>query len=189
MAINIKFNELGIFGIIVGAAGTIIGGILLKKGNDIAKKLDRSIEDLDKNTVVDIQQNLIEKATEQAVERQVSGAVKKAIENVSSQIRSDMDSMIRKDVDCVYSDMKDNIQERVSEEIDSIDYDELRNDIRRKAERKVLDEVMSFSGIGQVFSGVRNVANGDLGGISDILSQFDSDWDRTQALKTLLAKR
>lgn len=157
MAINIKFNELGIFGIVIGVAGTIYGVIQANKTDKVARKLDKSIDDLDRRTVVNVQKDIIEKATMNAVERQVSGAVKKAIDEVSEQIRSDCDSMIRKDVDRVYSDLKDSVQERVSEEIATIDYDEMRNDIRRKAEHKVFEE------IGDVMSAWKllgNTANG-----------------------------
>lgn len=191
MAINIKFNEVGIIGIVVGVIGTAYGIWRDKKANDIGKKLNRAIDELDKSTVVDVQQDIITAATNRAVERQVASAVKKAIDNVSKQIRDDCDSMIRKDVDRVYSDLKESVQERVSEEIASIDYDEMRADIRRKAERKVFDEFCNVSNIGRVFGNVMRGSNNavqSMEEVSGILSQFWSDSDKIKALNTIFGK-
>lgn len=191
MAINIKLNEVGIISLVVGAIGTVYGIVQAKKTNDVGKKLSKAIDELDKSTVVNVQQDIITAATNRAVERQVASAVKKAIDNVSQQIRDDCDSMIRKDVDRVYSDLKESVQERVSEEIASIDYDEMRADIRRKAERKVFDEFLNAGSIGRVFGNVMRGSNNaiqNMEDVSGILSQFWSDSDKIKALNTIFGK-
>lgn len=190
MSVNIKFNEVGIISLVVGAIGTVYGIVQAKKANDVSKKLSKAIDELDKSTVVEVQNDIIAAATNRAVERQVASAVKKAIDNVSKQIRDDCDSMIRKDVDRVYNDLKENVQERVSEEIASIDYDEMRADIRRKAERKVFDEFCNATSIGRVFGNVVRGSNNiqNMEDVSGILSQFWSDSDKIKALNTIFGK-
>lgn len=187
MSINVRFNEVGIIGLVVGAIGTVYGIVQAKKTDNVGKKLGKAIDQLDKSTVIEVQHDIIEAATNKAVERQVASAVKKAIDRVSEQIRSDCDSMIRKDVDRVYNDLKESVQERVSEEIASIDYDEMRADIRRKAEHKVFEEVCGVMNVGKIFG---NVATGrsrvDLSDVSDILNQFTFSSDKQKALSTLL---
>lgn len=186
MAINIKFDELGIFGIIVGVAGAIVAGVVTKKNNDISKKIGKSIDALDKSTVVQVQQSIIDRATTNAVERQVGGAVKKAIDQVSSQIRSDMDSMIRKDVDCVYNDLKADVKERVSEEIASLDYDKMREEIKQMAKDKVFDEFCRWGNVGKIFVNNRNGNNLDMDQINNVLDQFLYSSDKMKALNMLL---
>lgn len=186
MAINIKFDELGIFGIIVGVAGAIVAGVVTKKNNDISKKIGKSIDTLDKSTVVQVQQSIIDKATTNAVERQVGGAVKKAIDQVSSQIRSDMDSMIRKDVDCVYNDLKVDVKERVAEEIASLDYDKMREEIKQMAKDKVFDEFCRWGNVGKIFVNNRNGNNLDMNQINNVLDQFLYSSDKMKALNMLL---
>ena len=186
MAINIKFDELGIFGIIVGVAGAIVTGVVTKKNNDISKKIGKSIDALDKSTVVQVQQSIIDRATTNAVERQVGGAVKKAIDQVSSQIRSDMDSMIRKDVDCVYSDLKADVKERVAEEIASLDYDKMREEIKQMAKDKVFDEFCRWGNVGKIFVNNRNGNNLDMDQINNVLDQFLYSSDKMKALNMLL---
>ena len=191
MSINIKFNEVGIIGLVIGAIGTGYGIWREKRSNDLAKKLDTTLSSLESKTKVDISQDVIDKAVKNAVERHANACVKKVAQETADLIRDDMDSMIRKDVDRVYNDLKESVQERVSEEIASIDYDEMRAEIRRKAERKVFDEFCNVSNIGRVFGNVVRGSNNavqNMEEVSGILSQFWSDSDKIKALNTIFGK-
>jgi len=172
MAISIKLNEVGIISLVVGAIGTVYGIVQAKKTNDVGKKLSKAIDELDKSTVVNVQQDIITAATNRAVERQVASAVKKAIDNVSQQIRDDCDSMIRKDVDRVYSDLKESVQERVSEEIASIDYDKFREEIQRKAEHKVFEEVKDAMNVARIFGGAVTGKGIDFEGLAKVAEKL-----------------
>lgn len=189
MGINIKFNEMGILGIVLGIGGAIFAGIQTKHANDIARKLDRSIDTLDKSTVLQVQQSIIDVATNKAVERQVSGAVRTAVDNVSTKIRSDMDSMIRRDVDCVYNELKNSVKDRMAKEVANIDYDELRSEIKEMAKEKVFDEFCRWGNVGKMFGNVARGNSVDLTDVSDILSQFTFDSDRQKALDTIFGNR
>lgn len=172
MAINIKFNEVGIIGLVVGVIGTAYGIWRDKKGNEVSKKLNRTIDELDKRTVVEVREDIITAATNRAVERQVASAVKKAIDNVSKQIRDDCGSMIRKDVDRVYSDLKESVQERVSEEIAALDYDELREEIQRKAEHKVFEEIRDVMNVGKIFGNAASGRGLDFEGLAKVADKL-----------------
>lgn len=181
---------IGIFGTIVGIAGLAFGLVLGKKTNDVAKKLDISLKALDKNTVVKVQQNIVDKATSNAVERHVTSAVKAAVDNVSDQIRSDMDSMIRKDVDRVYSDLKDSVSERVNNEIDNLDYNSICESVERKVKDKAFEEFFRQTTVGKVLlSTPKETPTNGLESIANILEQFDNDWEKAQALKTIMASK
>lgn len=186
---KINLNDAGIFGIIVGFVGAIYGAYRTKKSNEIAQKLDLSLQKLEERTPIDIRQDVIRRATQNAVEHQVRDAVAKAIEEVGESIRSDMDRMIRKDVDGVYNDLKSQVSERVGEEIANLDYEAMREGIRRKAEKKVFDEFCSVSGVGRIFGDIRRGNGVDTGDIAKILNQFTFSSDKQRALDSLLGKR
>ena len=172
MSINVKWNDLGIVGVVVGVIGTAYGIWREKKSNDLSKKLNKAIDQLDKSTVIEVQNDVIETATNKAVERQVASAVKKAIDKVSEQIRGDCDSMIRKDVDRVYNNLKESVQERVSEEVASIDYDEFREEIQRKAEHKVFEEVKDAMNVGKIFGGAITGKGIDFEGMAKVVEKL-----------------
>jgi len=166
MAISIKFNEVGIVGIVVGVVGTVYGIWREKKSNDLAKKLDTTLSSLEGKARVDISQDVVNKAVKNAVERHANAAAKKAADETADLIRSDMDSMIRKDVDRVYSDLKEGVQERVAEEIAAIDYDEFRDEIKQMAKDKVFDEVRDAMNVMKIFGNAASGKGIDWEGIS-----------------------
>lgn len=174
MSINVKFNEVGIIGLVVGAIGTAYGIWREKKSNDLAKKLDTTLSSLENKTKVDISQDVIDKAVKNAVERHANACVKKVTQETADLIRDDMDSMIRKDVDRVYNDLKESVQERVSEEIASIDYDEFREEIQRKAEHKVFEEVKDAMNVGKIFGGAITGRGIDFEGMAKVVEKLPS---------------
>ena len=172
MSINIKFNEVGIIGLVIGAIGTGYGIWREKRSNDLAKKLDTTLSSLESKTNVDISQDVIDKAVKNAVERHANACVKKVAQETADLIRDDMDSMIRKDVDRVYNDLKESVQERVSEEIASIDYDEFREEIQRKAEHKVFEEVKDAMNVGKIFGGAITGRGIDFEGMAKVVEKL-----------------
>jgi hypothetical protein len=172
MAINIKFNEVGIIGLVIGAIGTGYGIWREMKSNNLAKKLDTTLSSLESKTTVDISQDVIDKAVKNAVEHHANACVKKVAQETADLIRDDMDSMIRKDVDRVYNDLKESVQERVSEEIASIDYDEFREEIQRKAEHKVFEEVKDAMNVGKIFGGAITGRGIDFEGLAKVAEKL-----------------
>ncbi len=191
MAINIKFNEVGVIGIVVGVIGTAYGIWREKKGNDLAKKLDTTLSSLESKTKVDISQDVVNKATKNAVERHANAYAKKAAEEAADLIRDDMDSMIRKDVDRVYNELKGKVDKRVDEEIENLDFDAMTEDAQKRFGKMAFDTMCNRSGFsGQLVRVADRAVNGEIGleDLSDILSQFTYSSDKKEILKMLLGK-
>lgn len=191
MAINIKFTEVGIVGLVVGVIGTAYGIWRDKKSNDLAKKLDTTLTSLENKTHVDISEDVVAKATRNAVERHANAYAKKAAEETSDFIRSDMDSMIRKDVDRVYSDLKSKVSERVDEEIENLDFDAMTEEAQKKFGKMAFDSMCNRSGFsGQLVRVADRAVNGEftLDDLSDILRQFPYSGDKKEIVKLFLGK-
>ena len=191
MAINIKFNEVGIIGLVVGVVGTAYGIWRDKKSNDLAKKLDTTLSSLESKTKVDISQDVVNKATKNAVERHANAYAKKAAEEAADLIRDDMDSMIRKDVDRVYNELKGKVDKRVDEEIENLDFDAMTEEAQKRFGKMAFDSMCNRSGFsGQLVRVADRAVNGEIGleDLSDILSQFTYSSDKKEILKMLLGK-
>lgn len=191
MAINIKFNEVGIVGIVVGVVGTVYGIWREKKSNDLAKKLDTTLSALENKTRVDISQDVVNKAVKNAAERHANAAAKKAADETADLIRSDMDSMIRKDVDRVYSDLKGKVTERVDEEIDNLDFDAMTEEAQKKFGKMAFDAMCHRSGFsGQLIRTADNVINGDydLSDLTELVKQFPYSGDKKEIVRAFLGK-
>jgi hypothetical protein len=191
MAINIKFNEVGIIGIVVGVIGTAYGIWREKKGNDLAKKLDTTLSSLESKTKVDISQDVVNKATKNAVERHANAYAKKAAEEAADLIRDDMDSMIRKDVDRVYNELKGKVDKRVDEEIENLDFDAMTEEAQKRFGKIAFDTMCNRSGFsGQLMRVADRAVNGqiDLTTVTGILDQFWSDSEKIEALKMIFGK-
>lgn len=191
MAISIKFNEVGIVGIVVGVVGTVYGIWREKKSNDLAKKLDTTLSNLENKAHVDISQDVVNKAVKNAVERHANAAAKKAADEAADLIRDDMSSMIRKDVDRVYSDLKGKVTERVDEEIDSLDFDAMTEEAKNKFGKIAFDTMCNRSGLsGRFVRAADRAVNGEINleNVSSILDQFWSDSDKIKVLNTIFGK-
>ena len=191
MAISIKFNEVGIVGIVVGVVGTVYGIWREKKSNDLAKKLDTTLSNLENKAKVDISQDVVNKAVKNAVERHANAAAKKAADETADLIRSDMDSMIRKDVDRVYSDLKGKVTERVDEEIENLDFEAMTEEAQKKFGKMAFDTMCNRSGFsGRLVRAADRAVNGEINleNVSSILDQFWSDSDKIKVLNTIFGK-
>lgn len=191
MSINLNGKELGIAGIIIGVVGTAYGIWREKKSNDLAKKLDTTLTNLENKTEVNISQDVVNKAVKNAVERHASAAAKRAADQVGENIRDDMDSMIRKDVDRVYSELKGKVSDRVDEEIDNLDFDAMTEEAQKKFGKMAFDSMCRNSGFsGQLVRTADNAINGNfsLDDLSDILRQFPFSGDKKEVIKAFLGK-
>ena len=191
MSINLNGKELGIAGVIIGVAGTVYGIWREKKSNDLAKKLDTTLTNLENKTEVNISQDVVNKAVKNAVERHASAAAKRAADQAGENIRDDMDSMIRKDVDRVYSELKGKVSERVDEEINNLDFDAMTEEAQKKFGKMAFEQMCNRTGIsGKLIRTADRAINGnfDLTDVSEILDQFTYSSDKMKVLNALLGK-
>lgn len=191
MSINVKWNDLGIVGVVVGVIGTAYGIWREKKSNDLAKKLDMTLSSLESKTKVDISDDVVNKAVRNAAERHASAATKRVADEVGERLRDDMGSMIRKDVDRVYSELKGKVSDRVDEEIESLDFDAMTEEAQKKFGKMAFDRMCRNSGFsGQLVRTADNAINGNfsLDDLSDILRQFPFSGDKKEVIKAFLGK-
>lgn len=180
-----KLESLGIVGGIIAIGYAIFQ---TKKMKDTANKLEMSLEDVAKRTPVDIQKAFLDKAVERAVDREVHKAVQNSANFVTQQIQSDMDGMIRKDVNAHYADIRNGVEERVTNAVSEIDVDALKKDIREKVGNKMVSQLWNMSGIGKMLGGNDSSASGiDFAGLKDALNTLPS-WERADALKKIMEK-
>jgi len=138
MAMNIKFEDVGIMGIIVGIIGAGYGIYQAKKSGDIAKKLDLSLEELEKKTPVEVSQNAVNKAMENAVNRQVKEIVTETAEEVRNDIKKDIKKKVSKEVEENLETIKDGVEDKIDEIINNIDEEKFVNELKADAKKAMI---------------------------------------------------
>lgn len=212
MAINIKFDELGIFGIIVGITGAVVAGIMTKKTNDISRKLGKSIDDIDKSTVVQVRQSIINKATENAVNRQVGGAISRAVNDITAKMKMDMSGKIRQDVDKEHGYIKNKVKDKILDVINKTDFDELVeealdevkdyakdkaveeienadfDDILDEAKDRVVDYFCRLENVKKIFGNTSREKRIDMENLSKVINSVPT-YERAEVLTSIFGKK
>ena len=113
---NIKVENLGAIGIIVGVAGMIWGGWQSKKMNDVAKKLNTTLTDLEGKTNVELQEDVVNTAMMNAVKRKAN----KIVEQTADQVHGDLKKEIKTRVGKAVEESLDSVHDAVSDKIDEM---------------------------------------------------------------------
>lgn len=188
-----KIRISTIISIVSSAACLILAASEAKKSAELSKKLDMSIDELARKTPTDISESMFNAAVQRSVDREVRSQVANAVTLIKKEVSDEMKSIIKADVHSAYEETHGKVNDRVDAEINRIDFDEMKKDIRRKIESKMFDKLLNISGIGNLFSGggVRYDRYGnriDEGAVQNILNSFTFDSDRLRALKTIYGK-
>lgn len=180
---KIRINEAGVTGIVVGVAGLIYGIWRERKANELAKKLDVSLKDLENRTPVDIREDVVNKAITNAVEHQVKESVKKAAEEVVKEA-------VQEELNSIRDKLEAETETLFKKELDDLNFDEIRDRVQRKLEKKAFEKLCDMYGIGgKIFNGASKIISGDYSGVSSFANAFDNDWYRLEAIKALVGKR
>ena len=89
-----NIDVASIFGMIFGLGGLLFAAYQVKKQDDLAKKLDLSIEELEKKTSVEVTDSAVNKALDRAVEREVRSAVADAVRDVKNDIHAELSKTV-----------------------------------------------------------------------------------------------
>lgn len=165
-----KLIQLGLM-----AGGTIlagIGGTLLFRVNELAKKFDVSVKELKDITTDKIKDSIVESAVRKAAEDQVSDCIVRVHNDVMGAARNKISDETRKAVMNAKEDIEKEVSERISKEAALIDMEDLRKSARDKAEEKILSK---FNGnlddlLGKFNENLSNVQR-IYGGIADAISK------------------
>lgn len=133
MANRFNFEGFGILGLIGGIAAV---GYSIWKTNkisnqmsDTTKKLDMSIEDVERKTTIDIEQSIIDAAIDKAVKAKVDLAANEAVAAVKSDMHQTISSKVKKEVDEQYNRISDDVTAKITSEIEGITKEKLSNTI------------------------------------------------------------
>lgn len=126
---------LGVLGLIGMGIYAVVKTVQLDK---LAKKLDMSLEELEKKTPVEVEQGVVDKAIDAAVTREVRREVRETSKRVGDDIRKDMDTQVRAAVKEQYDDISDQVTAKIAEEVANINEAALQKKVEKRAEEMVI---------------------------------------------------
>ena len=85
--------ELGIMAI--GCIGIGYGLKCRKEMKELAEKIDKSIDEIEKGTIVDVSEDIVEKAVNEAVAKKTTEAVNKCVSRVIVDVEKDLHSQVK----------------------------------------------------------------------------------------------
>ena len=136
-----NFDAAGAIGMIIGLAGLAYAAWSAKKQDDLAKKLDLSIEELAKKTPVDISEEMVNKAVQTATDREVKAAVHEASKSVKTAAHETLSSEVKREVNAAKDTIKAEVGEEISKQVALIDEGTARAEVVKRAEEKVLKKL------------------------------------------------
>lgn len=132
---------------IIGLAGFVTGLIGIgyaigtqSKMNQVAKTVNKSIDELANGVTVDIPDEMVDRAINKAVEIRAKWAVDDAINVVKKRVENDLYSKVSNAVDSQYSDLKKVVFKEMTKKAADIDEDSIREDIVEAAKEKALEK-------------------------------------------------
>ena len=140
MKTNFNFDAAGAFGILFGLGGLAYAAWSAKKQDDLAKRLDLSIEELAKKTPVDVSEEMVEKAVQIATDREVKAAVHEASKSVKTEANKTLCVEVKKEVDAAKDTIKSQVTEALTRQVALIDEGTARAEVVKRAEEKVLQK-------------------------------------------------
>lgn len=130
-----ELGGLGLLGMLV------YGGIKLIQLSGIAKKVDTSVKDLSKMTVVEVEQSLVDKAASQAMDREIRRIVEQTGRSVTNHINYEVNTKVREEVKSRYDDIASKVVKKIGDEIAGIDRTDVSRRIERRAEELVVEKL------------------------------------------------
>ncbi len=135
---NKQFVQLGLM-----AGGTLVVGVVAAfwgKLDNLAKKLDTSVNGLKDVTTDKIKDTIIEKAVKEAADEQVTGIVMKVQNDVMTSAKEKLNDEVRRAVKEAQNEIQSTVSERISKEAELIDIEDLRKVVRKKAEDRIVNK-------------------------------------------------
>lgn len=160
---------IGVTGFVVGLVGIGYAAGTRSKMNQISEKLDKSLDDIVRDSRIDIPNGLIERA----VERSVEAKTRIAIDNTVSRAMDKADSIIRSSVSTAiknqYGELKNRVLGEMTKRVSNINEERLRDDIYNAAKEKAvekfeanLDDILEkfnndLENVGKIYKSIANV--------------------------------
>lgn len=133
-----SLSELGGLGLL---GMLLYGGIKLVQLSGIAKKVDTSVRDLSKMTVVEVEQSIVDKAAGQAMDREIRRIAEQSGRSVANRINYEIDTKVRDAVKSQYEDIASKVVKKIGDELAGLDRTEVTRRIERRAEEMVVEKL------------------------------------------------
>lgn len=137
---NFNFDTANKLGIVFGLAGFAFAAWQIKKQDDLAKKLDTSIDELSKKTPIEISDDLVNKAVQTATDREVKAAVHKATSGVENSATATIKAEAKKAVDAATEKIAEQAGEEIAKQVADIDKNKLQTVVTKRAEDKIVND-------------------------------------------------
>ena len=187
-----KIRISTVISVVTSVACLFLAATEAKKSADLSKKLDLSIDELSRKTPTDISESMFNAAVQRSVDREVRSQVASTTSLIKKEIADEMKATIHTDVHAAYDETREKVDERVNREVEKIDFDEMKKDIRKEIKSKMFDRLLNVSGIGNLLGGGphydRYGNRIDPTIVQNVMSSFWRDSDRLEALKTLCGR-
>lgn len=172
---TIELNGLGILGVILGLCGIGYSVYREKKMNDMAKKINLTIDEVASKTPIEVEKAVVDKAASIAVDKAVTAEAKSAASNVRIEMYEEIKRQVRNEVTDITSTIKEKVSEEAADQLDHIDKDMIVKDATKKVAsdlmiegRRELNHQLSgvindlssnLSAYKQVYDGVKGALN------------------------------
>lgn len=123
--------ELGILA--VGCIGIGYGLKCRKEMNELAEKIDKSIDEIEKGTVIDVSEDIVEKAVNDAVAKKTTDAVNKCVSRIIVDVEKDLHGQVKNAVTKKYESMESSVTREIEKQIKEIDIDGVKDEVIEKA--------------------------------------------------------
>lgn len=146
---------IGVTGLVVGLVGIGYASGTRSKMNQVSEKLDKSIDDIIRDTRIDIPNGLIERTVERAVEAKTRIAIDNAVNGAMQKADGIIRSTVSSAVESQYVSLKDRVLVEMTKRVSNINEDRLRDDVYNAAKKKAVEKFEA--------------------NLDDILEKFNSD--------------
>lgn len=136
-------NNMDWKGIVVGALAIFGVGYAVAMHTKLAQvgnRLDKSIDELAGKTDVDISANIVDAAVEKAVASEAKRVVEKATNDALAELKKDIHRTVSDAVEVEYTNIRETVLKKATEEAAKIDVARVRKDVERAAEKIALEK-------------------------------------------------
>lgn len=140
MKSSFNIDGTSVLGFVFGLAGIAFGIWQAKKADDIAKKIDAFIEDIDEKTPVEVKEEIVNKAIEKAVAREVKSAVSRTADRIHDDSMKEIKTQVGEAVENEKDAVKERVKTRVKDIVNSIDQEEFEADMKKEAKKIMIEK-------------------------------------------------
>lgn len=161
MKSGFNIDGTNILGFLIGLAGVAFGLYQAKKNDDIVKKIDASIEDIDEKTPVEVKEEIVNKAIEKAVAREVKNAVSRTADRIHDDSMMEISKQVNEAIEDEKSAIKERVKIRVKDIVNGIDQEEFEADMKKEAKKIMIEK------FNKTLNGLTGEFKGRLGDLFD----------------------